>query len=120
MKTQIFIILCLLFFTTKVFSYEPLSISGVVSDAKNGKAINDVNIVVEEKETGTLSNYNGAYLLYLQEGKYEITFTGKGYYKKQISLNLTDNQELMVELSPKLKLKKKKVSLTELAFLSKK
>ncbi|MDA3927503.1 MAG: carboxypeptidase-like regulatory domain-containing protein [Prolixibacteraceae bacterium] len=101
MKTRNLIIVLFLILFKTGFAFQPVSISGIITDANNGKAIDDINIVVEEKETGTISTYTGSYLLYLEKGTYAISFTGKGYQEKEITVDLSNNKELMVELTPK-------------------
>jgi hypothetical protein len=85
-----------------------LKLSGIVIDSLSGKALENINIFVEDQFTGTISNYDGDYLLYLKKGNYRVQFSAPGYNKTQIAINLNDDQIQMVELSPKMIILKNK------------
>lgn len=108
MKAPYLIVILFLIMVKSGFSLQPVSLSGTITDSINGKALNDINIVVKENATGTLSNFTGTYLLYLNEGTYNITFSGKGYVKKELEIELTDDQELVVQLRKETKEKKRR------------
>lgn len=122
MKTTHLILILFLILVKSGFATSPISISGIITDAQNGKALNDINIVVKEKETGTISNFSGAYLLHLDKGTYDLEFTGKGYEKKEVTVELIKDQEVAIELikSNKNKKRKTKISILENDILSKK
>lgn len=100
MKTQHLIFIITLFISNTILASPKIALSGLVSDSISGEAISAANIVVENKETGTISNFSGSYMLYLDEGQYKITYTHKGYLKKEIDVNLKKSQELNIELVP--------------------
>lgn len=101
MKTKHIVIALFLLLTTKLFSQEYLTISGVITNVQNGNALNDIDVVVKDQLTGTISNNKGAYILYLNQGSYELYFSAKGYKTEQIKVELTENLVQMVELTPK-------------------
>lgn len=103
MKTQFLLTLFFLVLFKLGFGFQPVSLSGVVSNADNGKGISDISIVVEEIKTGTITNQTGDYLLYLKEGNYKISFDGKGFQKKEVKVELIDDKELKIELTPESK-----------------
>ena len=83
------------------FSQSYYTISGIVTDAQSGDHLNGIDIVVKDKETGTVSDYKGAYILYLDRGEYEISYSANGYQKEELKVNLHDDFVQMIELKPK-------------------
>ena len=76
-----------------------VTISGFVRDAKSGETLNGAVIYPREKPTiGINSNSYGYYSLTLPSGQYTIIIQYLGYKAKSISLNLTDNVKIDVEL----------------------
>ena len=103
---HIFIIIALIV-SCNAFSQEYVTLSGTITNVSTGKALNGIDIVVKDKITGTVSNYKGAYILYLDKGSYEISFSAPGYIAEDIKVELNDDQVQMVELTPKGKQEKK-------------
>lgn len=102
MKHKLFII-ALLFIPWSIFGQSFLTLSGTVTDSKTGNKLDEINVVVEEINTGTITNYNGAFILYLTNGVYDITFSGDGYTDEKITVTLNENKEKTIELTPKTK-----------------
>lgn len=96
---HLFIVLALLI-SGSVFSQNQFTLSGIVSDSVSGETLKGIDIFVKDRLTGTISNYRGAYLLYLNEGEYEISFSGNGYVKEVISIQLHDDLSQSVALKP--------------------
>ena len=71
-----------------VFSQEKYTISGYVSDQRNGENIIGVNVYCKDLKKGVTSNVYGFYSLTLPEGKYEISFSYIGYKTQEFILNL--------------------------------
>lgn len=69
----------LLLFVT-LFSYHTLSaqLSGIVTD-ENNEPLPYVNIYVKTTSSGTTTNFDGEYILKLDEGQYEIIYQYVGY-----------------------------------------
>ncbi|MBN2806979.1 MAG: carboxypeptidase-like regulatory domain-containing protein, partial [Prolixibacteraceae bacterium] len=88
-------------------AFQPVALSGVVTNARDGETISDISIFVEDLKTGTITNQSGSYLLYLKEGSYKIIFSGKGFLKKEIEVELMEDHELSVVLTPDSKPKSK-------------
>lgn len=97
------------------------TLSGIISDSISGKQLENIDIVVENSLTGTISNYCGAYILYLPKGNYKVKYSANGYIKQTININLNYDQVRMVEMAPKSKILKNKDLINKrLAFLKKK
>lgn len=78
-----FIILSLNLFGQRYNSY-----SGIVKDSVTGKALEGVDVVVKNLSTGTLSSAGGEFMLYLDAGNYEVTFSRNGYHPVLVTLSL--------------------------------
>lgn len=79
---------------------EKYTLSGVIIDSESGKTLNGIDIVVEDQNTGTITNQKGSFLLHLDEGKHNITISGKGYNNKELTIDLNDNIVKEVNLTP--------------------
>jgi hypothetical protein len=107
MKTQLLFTILLFTIVKAGLAFQPVALSGIVTNASDGETISNISIFVEDLKTGTITNQSGAYLLYLNEGAYKITFSGKGFQKKEIQVKLIADQELTIELIPDSKPKSK-------------
>ena len=88
-KILIFIILCLPI--ASIFSQERFTLSGYVSDQRNGENIIGVNVYCKDLKKGVTSNTYGFYSLTLPKGEYEISFSYIGYKTQDYKLNLDRN-----------------------------
>jgi len=102
MKHKLFII-ALLFIPWSIFGQNVHTLSGLVTDSMSGNKLNEINVVVKELNTGTITNHNGAFILYLSSGVYDVTFSGDGYTDEEITVTLTESKEKTIELTPKTK-----------------
>ncbi|MGX1023687.1 TonB-dependent receptor [Psychroflexus sp. MBR-150] len=71
--------LMLVVFSLTCFSQEKFSISGSIKDIENNETLLGVNVIVEELNTGTVSNAYGFYSLTLPKGKYTLTISYIGF-----------------------------------------
>ncbi|MFA9392068.1 MAG: carboxypeptidase-like regulatory domain-containing protein [Prolixibacteraceae bacterium] len=105
---------------------EKYTLSGVIVDKSSGKALTGIDIVVKNTNTGTISNQKGTFLLYLDQGQYNVTISGKGYYLQNLTVDLNENKQEEVSLRreiPKVKKqwkKKEKKSNHQATLLSQK
>ncbi|MCU4174592.1 TonB-dependent receptor [Carboxylicivirga sp. N1Y90] len=74
------------------------TISGRVSEADTGEDLIGVTIYTSDQANGTMTNTYGFYSLTLPEGDYQILFSFIGYQTQTISISLTSNQQINVEL----------------------
>ena len=100
MKWKHILIILMLLPTIQGFSQDKYILSGVIIDSDSGKALNGINVVVKDENTGTISNQKGSFLLHLNEGNHNVTISGKGYSSKKIDINLDDNIVKDISLSP--------------------
>ncbi len=108
MKRLFFI---LLFFTTlNVFSQDYHTFSGVIKDSQTGEFINGVDIFVKENTTATLSSNAGSFFMFLNKGIYNIKISGEGYKTEIMTLSLTEDKYLEINLTPSENIKRKSAS----------
>jgi hypothetical protein len=106
MKTQLLIVLLILF-TAEAFSQEIVNFSGTVKDSQTGKLLENINVFVTEKNTGTLTNLTGGFFIFIRTGIYDINFSGNGYKPEKITVDLSSDKISEIELTPTSVLKKK-------------
>lgn len=75
------------------------TISGKITDAKNGEELIGASISVPKLKTGATTNAYGFYSLTLPEGSYEVEISYIGYEISKRSIVLNKNITLSLELS---------------------
>ena len=73
------------------------TISGYITDGKNGESIVGVNIYSKALQSGVTSNAYGFYSFTLPEGEHAISFTFIGYKTQEKKFNLKENINYDVE-----------------------
>lgn len=80
------------------------TISGHVTDKKNGEELIGANIFVKELKNGTVTNVYGFYSLSIPKGTYTLEYSYLGYKGKDTVVNLTSDLKLEIELAEEDKL----------------
>ena len=121
----------LLFFTIIGAAQDKITISGIISDAKNNETLIGVSVYIPELKAGTYTNEYGFYSLTIPKGSYEIKTDYLGYSntsekidfyqntKKNFSLNESSTElaeVIVVENAYKTKIKKPEMSVTKLSI----
>jgi|WetSurMetagenome_2_1015567.scaffolds.fasta_scaffold79827_2 hypothetical protein len=99
MKTQLLIVLLILF-TSTAFSQEMINFGGTVKDSQTGNLLEDINVYVTNKNTGTFTNYSGTFFIFLPGGIYDVTFSGSGYKPEKITFDLRSDKIAEIQLTP--------------------
>ena len=86
------------------------TISGKISDAKNGEGMIGVNVYLKELKIGASTNVYGFYSITAPNGKYTLTASYIGYNNVSKEYNLEQNQTLNLELMEEGKLLEEVVS----------
>ena len=76
------------------------TISGYVTEKGSGELLLGVSIYVPELKKGTVSNDYGFYSLTLPQGKHTLAVSYIGFSTQQITMELTDDMNLDIVLSP--------------------
>jgi len=83
---------------------QKFTISGYVSDFKNGEKLIGASVYLKNTTVGTLSNAYGFYSLTLPKGKYEVFYSITGYGVNSHEIDLDSNTTLNVELNQEIKI----------------
>ena len=78
---------------------EKFTISGYVSDIKNGETLIGANIYIKEQpEQGTITNHYGFYSLTLPAGDYTVVYSYLGFSDTEKKMQLSENQSVNVKM----------------------
>ncbi len=81
----------LLLFAFPIFA-QSFTISGYITDKKNGETLIGASVALKEKtQLGTITNEYGFYSLTLPKGNYNLAFSYMGYQGQVISVFLSEN-----------------------------
>ncbi len=79
---------------------QKFTVSGYITDSKNGEVLIGANIYDANSFSGTVTNSYGFYSLTLPQGKVTLTVSYVGYATFQKEITLTKNMAISVELEP--------------------
>jgi hypothetical protein len=99
MKTQLIIVLLILF-TTTAYCQEMINFGGTVKDSQTGTLLEDINVYVTNKNIGTFTNFSGSFFVFLPGGIYDVTFSGPGYKPEKITFDLRSDKTADIQLTP--------------------
>lgn len=97
-KTYLLILSLLLFSIKNAAGQENYTISGKISDAKNGEGMIGVNVFIKELKTGTSTNVYGLYSLTAPKGNYTFVTSYIGYNTVTKPITFDTNKTLNIEL----------------------
>lgn len=100
-RFQVAFILYLLITVSSAFSRAKLD--GRVIDATTKLPIFGATISIESEKKGTTTDANGYYSIFLPFGKYNVTVSSVGYYKKVRAVDLNDDITVNFELKEEIK-----------------
>ena len=87
--------LCLSF---GAFAQKKPTLSGYITDLRNGEALSYAKVFVQELKTGAVVNAYGFYSLTIPSGNYTIEFRADGFQTQVLTIALSENQTRNVEL----------------------
>lgn len=90
--------LIILLFSVFVFCQNTVTISGYISDAKNGETLIGASIYAPTLEIGTATNEYGFYSLKIPQGKTKVVFSFIGYNSEEKEINVTEDLQINIEL----------------------
>ena len=106
----------LLVITTSTATAQNFTLSGYLRDAKTGEELLNATVYVEGSSQGSVTNLYGFYSLTLPQGTYQINYSYLGYETKTVKINLTEDTNKDVELSPSIN-QLEEVVITSTAYL---
>jgi hypothetical protein len=86
-----------------VFSQSKSTLSGYVTDSKNGEALIGVKVYIPSTNQGAVTNNYGFYSLTVNSGKYTIEFRSGLYPSESREIDLTADVRLDIELGTNVK-----------------
>lgn len=90
----------LLVITSSIATAQDFTLSGYLRDAKTGEELLYATVYIEGSSQGSVTNLYGFYSLTLPQGTYQINYSYLGYETKTVKINLTEDTNKDVELSP--------------------
>lgn len=96
MKKFLLLIAAIPFFLS---AQEKYTINGYIKDASNGEALIGATVLIEELNTGNITNVYGFYSVTVPPGDYTVEFRYIGFVTQSRTVSLTANTRLDVELS---------------------
>lgn len=97
MKIKVLFLLVLL--PILAFTQEKVTISGYLKDETSGDDLIGANVILEENSSyGAATNVYGFYSLSIPKGKHTINYSYIGYRKKSITVTITNDTTINMEL----------------------
>lgn len=93
------ILFALLMCSSAIFA-QKITITGYITDQKSGEKLIGANVYNANNFVGTVTNSYGFFSLTLNQGPVKLTVSYVGYSTYQEQLNLTNDQNLNIELKP--------------------
>ena len=75
------------------------TISGYIKDASNGEVLIGATVFIKENKAGAASNIYGFYSIATSPGKYTLVYSYVGYITKEISVDVSENMKIDMELA---------------------
>lgn len=101
---KIIVILLLLGSKVQVLAQSRYTISGTVTDRKNGETVIGASVYIrDDRSAGATTNAYGFYSITVPQGKYQLIFTMTGYQNDTIDIDLIANMQLNKPLTEKTK-----------------
>jgi hypothetical protein len=100
MKTVTFlsITVLLVFFAIRT-NAQLISVSGTILDNLTGKTIQQISVVEAKSGVGTISSFNGTFILLLKKGEVKLSFSDNNYETFNTSFVLTRDTTIYVKLN---------------------
>ena len=97
MKNYIVLSVFIVLAFAKAYS-QKATLSGTIIEEGSGETMLNVNVIITELKTGTITNEYGYYSITLPTGTYKIQYTSIGYATIERQVTLEDNVKLNISL----------------------
>ncbi len=98
MRQKIAALCCFLVFPYIVFSQEKHTISGTITDQKNGETLLGVSVFLKDTNLGTITNEYGFFSISAPKENYTLIISYLGYARQEKEIFLDQNTRLNFEL----------------------
>jgi hypothetical protein len=96
---RILLIVSFLFQILTSQAQQKYTLNGYIKDASNGEELIGASVFISQLQSGALTNSYGFYSITVPEGTYDFTFNFIGYKPHVVSINMSSNQSLNIELA---------------------
>jgi len=93
-----FLFILFLILSFGAFGQKKPTLSGYITDARNGEALGSARIYVQELKTGTAVNGYGFYSLTIPAGTYKIEYRADGFQTQILDIQLNESKTNNIEL----------------------
>lgn len=100
LNTTVKTLLAVFIFASAASAQEIYSVGGKVTDSKSGEPLAAANVRVAGSARGTITNFDGSYLLSLPAGDCTLVFSYVGYRTDSLRVTLDSNISRNVRLEP--------------------
>ena len=97
MRHLLFLLLVLT--NLSLFGQTTFTLNGTIRDASSNETLNGVNVIINELQTGTVTNTYGFYSISIPEGNYTITLSYLGYNTTSQNISITTKTTLNFSLT---------------------
>ena len=87
-------------FFSGIASAQKATISGYIKDASNGEGLIGATLYIDELKSGTTSNVYGYYSVSVPKQTYRLTYNFLGYEAVHLTVDLTRDTVLNIEMKP--------------------
>ena len=98
-KAVIFLLSSIFVLSTEILSAQSHTLSGKITDKRNHQALSFVNVIVNDGQTGGISDIDGKYAVTSTEPITKVKFSSIGYETEEIVLP-SDTRKLNITLMP--------------------
>ncbi|MBL4747184.1 MAG: TonB-dependent receptor [Flavobacteriaceae bacterium] len=95
-QTQL-LVLVALFLSAFTINAQTFKLTGKVTNEMN-EALAGASVILSNSKSGTTANFEGEYTLHLNKGDHQITVSYMGYTTQKMTVTITENTLLNVEL----------------------
>lgn len=99
-KTQLFLLAGIMFLSLGLFGQQRYKFSGTVSDSLSKVNLDNVDVVIVNQSTGTITSSVGDFLLYLEQGTYNVAFIKEGYRTVEMAITVEKDVAQKVSMQP--------------------
>ena len=101
-KKKVLTSIFLLCSTGLLFAQQKFTVSGTVTDKRNGETVIGASVYVKDKRNiNAITNAYGFYSITMPQGKYQLIFTVVGYGNDTVDINLSANLQFNWALTEK-------------------
>jgi hypothetical protein len=107
MKRLFILLMILAFGLTDAYSQGVFNFTGIVKDSQTGVLLEGINVIIADKNIGTITDLSGSFFMFLNGGIYSVILTAEGYKPEKFTVDLRTDKYSEISLVPTEDSKKK-------------